>query len=85
LLLDHIQERLTPILQAVQKNSPSIDRLGAWLNPGNILQVNIRGPGFLQLALQNAPKFFFDSADCPRACFLSSACLQQLKKKHKFG
>src|SRR5208282_2793794 len=49
LYLDHIQERLTPILQAVQKSSPSIDRLGAWMNPGNILQVNIRGPGFLQL------------------------------------
>jgi predicted PurR-regulated permease PerM len=25
--LDHIQERLTPILQAVQKSSPSIDRI----------------------------------------------------------
>jgi predicted PurR-regulated permease PerM len=58
LYLDHIEERLTPILQAVQKSSPSIDRLGAWLNPGNILQVNIRGPGFLELALKNAPKFF---------------------------
>jgi hypothetical protein len=44
LYLDHIQERLTPILQAVQKSSPSIGRLGAWLNPGNILQVSIRGP-----------------------------------------
>src|SRR6201982_3484947 len=31
LYLDHIQERLTPILQAVQKSSPSIDRLSAWL------------------------------------------------------
>jgi predicted PurR-regulated permease PerM len=29
--LDHIQERLTPLLQAVQKSSPSIERLGAWL------------------------------------------------------
>jgi hypothetical protein len=28
------------------------------LNPGNILQVNIRGPSFLELALKNAPKFF---------------------------
>src|ERR1700731_2696844 len=56
--LDHIQERLTPILQAVQKSSPSVDRLGAWLNPGKILQVNIRGPSFLELALKNAPKFF---------------------------
>jgi predicted PurR-regulated permease PerM len=58
LYLDHIQERLMPILQAVRKSSPSIDRLGAWLNPGNILQVNIRGPSFLELALKNAPKFF---------------------------
>jgi hypothetical protein len=58
LYLDHIQERLTPILQAVQKSSPSVDRLGAWLNPGKILQVNIRGPSFLELALKNAPKFF---------------------------
>jgi predicted PurR-regulated permease PerM len=58
LYLDHIQERLTPFLQAVQKSSPSIDRLGAWLNPGNIPQVNIRGRGFLELALENAPRFF---------------------------
>jgi predicted PurR-regulated permease PerM len=58
LYLDHIQERLTPILQAVQKSSPSIGRLGAWLNPGNILQVSIRGPSFLEIALKNAPKFF---------------------------
>jgi predicted PurR-regulated permease PerM len=55
--LDHIQERLTPILQAVQKSSPSIDRLGAWLNPGSILQVSIRGPGFVEMVLKNAPKF----------------------------
>ena len=55
--LDHIQERLTPILQAVQKSSPSIDRLGAWLNPGHILQVSIRGPSFMEMALKNAPKF----------------------------
>ena len=58
LYLDHIQERLTPILQAVQKSSPSIDRLGAWLNPGNVLQVSIRGPSFLEIALKKAPKFF---------------------------
>jgi len=56
LYLDHIQERLTPILQAIQKSSPSIDRLGAWLNPGNILQVSVRGPSFLELALKRAPK-----------------------------
>jgi AI-2E family transporter/ATP dependent DNA ligase C terminal region/ATP dependent DNA ligase domain len=58
LYLDHIQERLTPILQAVQKSSPSIDRLGAWLNPGNVLQVSTRGPSFLEIALKKAPKFF---------------------------
>src|SRR6202048_2381489 len=55
--LDHIQERLTPIIQAVQKSSPSIDRLVAWLNPGNILQVSIRGPSFVEMVLKNAPKF----------------------------
>jgi hypothetical protein len=55
--LDHIQERLTPFLQAVQKSSPPIDRLGAWLNPGNILPVSIRGPSFVEIALKNAPKF----------------------------
>jgi hypothetical protein len=48
---------LTPILQAVQKSSPSIDHLGARLNPGNILQVSIRGPSFVETALKNAPKF----------------------------
>jgi predicted PurR-regulated permease PerM len=56
--LDHIQERLTPILQGVQKSSPSIDRLSTWLNPGDIARVSIRGPSFLETALKNAPKFF---------------------------
>jgi predicted PurR-regulated permease PerM len=55
--LDHIQERLMPILQAVQKSSPSVDRIGAWLNPGKILQVSVRGPSFVEVALKNAPKF----------------------------
>src|SRR5580700_3977458 len=55
--LDHIQERLMPILQAVQKSSPSVDRIGAWLNPGKILQVSVRGPSFVEIALKNAPKF----------------------------
>lgn len=55
--LDHIQERLAPILQALRQSSPSIDRLGAWLNPGNSIQVSIRGPSFVELALKNAPKF----------------------------
>jgi predicted PurR-regulated permease PerM len=55
--LDHIQERLTPILQAVQKSSPSIERLGAWLNPANILQVSVHGPSFVEIVLKNAPKF----------------------------
>jgi predicted PurR-regulated permease PerM len=76
LYMDHIQERLTPILQAVQKSSPSIDRLGAWLNPGNIPQVNIRGRGFLQLALQNAPSFF--AILLIFTCLLSSSCCTEL-------
>jgi predicted PurR-regulated permease PerM len=72
LYLDHVQERLMPILQAVRKSSPSIDRLGAWLNPGNILQVNIRGPSFLELALKDAPKFFL------QFCLLSTCLLLPL-------
>jgi predicted PurR-regulated permease PerM len=56
--LDHIQERLRPILQAVGESSSSIERLGAWLNPGNSTQVSVRGPSFVEMALKNAPKFF---------------------------
>jgi predicted PurR-regulated permease PerM len=56
--LDHIQERLTPMLQAVQKSSPSIDRIDSWLNPGKIPQVSIRGPSFVTIAKKNAPRFF---------------------------
>ena len=28
------------------------------MNPGNVLQVSIRGPSFLEIALKKAPKFF---------------------------
>ena len=56
--LDHIQERLTPILQAVQKSSPPMDRLSGWLNPGKIPQVSIRGPSVVEIAMKNAPRFF---------------------------
>jgi predicted PurR-regulated permease PerM len=56
--LDHIQERLTPILQAVQKSSPSVDRLDGWLNPGKTPQVSIRDPSFVEIAMKNAPRFF---------------------------
>jgi predicted PurR-regulated permease PerM len=56
--LDHIQERLTPMLQAVQKSSPSIDRIDGWLNPGKIPQVSIRGASFVTIAMKNAPRFF---------------------------
>jgi predicted PurR-regulated permease PerM len=56
--LDHIQERLTPILHAIQKSSPSIDRLSAWFNPGNLVRVSIQGPSFVEMAFENAPKFF---------------------------
>src|SRR6202048_3244930 len=55
--LDHIQERLMPILQAVQKSSPSIDRIDGWLNPGKVRQVSIRHPSFVEIATKNAPKF----------------------------
>src|ERR1700731_304058 len=53
--LDHIQERLMPILQAVQKSSPSIDRIDGWLNPGKVRQVSIRHPSFVEIATKNAP------------------------------
>jgi predicted PurR-regulated permease PerM len=55
--LDHIQQRLAPILQPVQRSSPTLDRLGLWLNPGSVSQVSIRGPGFVETALKNAPKY----------------------------
>src|SRR5215831_14202400 len=55
--LDHIQPRLMPIIDAVQKSSASIDRLSNWLNPGSSRQVSIRGPGIVEVALGNAPKF----------------------------
>jgi predicted PurR-regulated permease PerM len=56
--LDHIQERLTPILRAVQKSSPPMDRLSGWLNPGKIPQVSVRGPSVVEIAMKNAPRFF---------------------------
>src|SRR6516225_5551489 len=55
--LDHIQTRLAPFTDAVQKSSASIDRLSNWLNPGSSRQVTIRGPGIVEIALGNAPKF----------------------------
>jgi predicted PurR-regulated permease PerM len=54
--LDHIQERLAPIIDSVQKSSANIDRLSNWLNPGSN-QVSIRGPSIIEIALSNAPTF----------------------------
>jgi hypothetical protein len=48
---------LAPILQAVQKSSPAIRRLGDWLNPENIPQVTISGPSFVERILASAPKY----------------------------
>jgi predicted PurR-regulated permease PerM len=70
--LDHIQERLKPILQAVGESSSSIERLGAWLNPGNSTQVSIRGPSFVEMALKECAEIFGDSGHCSRAGFLPS-------------
>jgi predicted PurR-regulated permease PerM len=56
--LDHIQERLLPIIRAIHKSSPSLERMGGWLDPGNSLQVSIRGPSLVEFALKNAPNFF---------------------------
>ena len=55
--LDHIQQRLAPSIDAVQKSSASIDRLSNWLNPGSGRQVSIRGPSIVEVALGSAPKF----------------------------
>jgi predicted PurR-regulated permease PerM len=55
--LDHIQKRLVPIIDAVEKSSVSIDRLSIWLNPGSGRQVSIRGPSIVEVAIGNAPKF----------------------------
>jgi predicted PurR-regulated permease PerM len=53
--LDHIHERLAPLLQSVQKSSPAIDRIGGWLNPSKNPQVTISGPSFIEVALKGAP------------------------------
>ena len=55
--LDHIQERLAPIIDSVQKESVSIDRLSNWLNPGSGHEISIRGPSIIEIALSNAPTF----------------------------
>jgi predicted PurR-regulated permease PerM len=55
--LDHIQERLAPIIDSVQKSSANIDRLSNWLNPGSNHEVSIRGPSIIEIALSNAPTF----------------------------
>jgi predicted PurR-regulated permease PerM len=55
--LDHIQNRLAPFTEAVQKSSASMDRLSNWLNPGSGRQVSIRGQSIVEVALGNAPKF----------------------------
>ena len=55
--LDHIQERLAPIIDSVRKNTVSIDRLSNWLNPGSEHEVTIRGPSIVQIALGAAPNF----------------------------
>jgi predicted PurR-regulated permease PerM len=53
--VDHVQTRLAPILQAVQKSSPAIRRLGDWMNPEKIPQVSISGPSFVERILTSAP------------------------------
>ncbi|MBV8140910.1 MAG: AI-2E family transporter [Verrucomicrobia bacterium] len=55
--VDHIQARLAPILQAIQKSSPAMRRLGDWINPENIPQVTISGPSFVERILTSAPGF----------------------------
>jgi predicted PurR-regulated permease PerM len=55
--LDHLQERLAPIINSVQQSSQSIDRLSNWLNPGSSHQTSIRGPSIIEIALGNSPNF----------------------------
>src|SRR6201987_330519 len=55
--LDHIQERLAPIIDSVQKSSASMDRLSNWLNPGSNHKISIRGPSIPEIALRSAPPF----------------------------
>jgi predicted PurR-regulated permease PerM len=55
--IDHVQERLAPILHAVNKSSPVIRRLGDWLNPEHTPQVSISGPSFVEEILKGAPKY----------------------------
>jgi predicted PurR-regulated permease PerM len=55
--VDHVQARLAPILQALQKSSPAINRLSDWLNPENVPQVITRGPSFVAEILKSAPKY----------------------------
>src|ERR1700757_3596218 len=55
--LDHIQERLAPIIASVHKSSASMDRLSNWLNPGSNREVSVRGPSIIEIALSNAPTF----------------------------
>jgi len=56
--LDHVHNRLAPLIQEFQKSSPAIDRLGGWLNPGNTSQVSVRGPSVVEQALKTAPNLF---------------------------
>ena len=55
--VDHIEARLTPILQAVHKSSPVFRRLGDWLNPEHIPQVTISAPSFVEEILKHAPNY----------------------------
>jgi predicted PurR-regulated permease PerM len=55
--VDHVQARLAPFLEAIQKSSPVIHRLGRWLNPENIPQVSISGPSFVEEILKRAPNY----------------------------
>ena len=55
--LDHIKERLSPIIDAIRQNSQSLDVLDNWLNPGSSRQVSIKGPSIVEIALGAAPKF----------------------------
>ncbi|MBV8970632.1 MAG: AI-2E family transporter [Verrucomicrobia bacterium] len=55
--VDHIQERLGPVLSALQHSSPAMHRLADWMNPENVPQVIVRGPSFVVDLFKSAPNY----------------------------
>jgi|SRR6516164_3535906 len=71
--LDHIQQRLAPSIDAVQKSSVSIDRLSNWLNPWEQPSGKYSGPKHCRVRSWERAEVFSDSDCCACARFLSPA------------